>query len=142
MLNITERIADSAPCTASLTLPFELRQKSRQRVQLDDGREAALMLPRGVVLRGGDSLRADGGELIAVRAAMEAISTASGDDARLLARAAYHLGNRHVPVQVGAGWLRYGRDHVLDDMLHGLGLSVRHEELPFEPESGAYQHGH
>lgn len=142
MLNITERIADTASCTASLTLPFELRQKSRQRVQLDDGREAALMLPRGVVLRGGDSLRADGGELIAVRAAVEAISTASGDDARLLARAAYHLGNRHVPVQVGAGWLRYGRDHVLDDMLHGLGLSVRHEELPFEPESGAYQHGH
>ncbi len=142
MLHITERIADPIPCNTSLTLPFDLRQKSRQRVRLDDGREAALILPRGVVLRGGDSLRADGGELIAVRAAIEAVSIASSDDARLLARAAYHLGNRHVPVQVGAGWLRYGRDHVLDDMLHGLGLSVRHEESPFEPESGAYQHGH
>jgi len=141
MLHITERIADPIPCNTSLTLPFDLRQKSRQRVQLDDGREAALILPRGVVLRGGDSLRADDGELIAVRAAVEAVSTASSGDARLLARAAYHLGNRHVPVQIGAGWLRYGRDHVLDDMLHGLGLEVRHEESPFEPESGAYQHG-
>ena len=59
-------------------------------------------------------------------------------DPNLLARAAYHLGNRHVPVQVGPGFLRFGRDHVLGEMARGLGLSVAELEAPFEPESGAY----
>ena len=57
---------------------------------------------------------------------------------RALARAAYHLGNRHVALQIGAGWLRYGHDHVLDDMVRGLGLTVTVEQAPFEPEAGAY----
>ncbi len=142
MLEIVERVAESAECEAVLTLPFEQRQKSRQRVRLDDGREAALLLVRGTVLRGGDVLRAENGELIAVRAAAEAVSTARSDDALVLARAAYHLGNRHVPVQVGAGWLRYGRDHVLDDMVRGLGLHIDCEDTSFEPEAGAYRHEH
>ncbi len=142
MLQIAERFAESAQCDAMLTLPFEQRQKSRLRVHLDDGREAVLLLPRGTVLRGGDVLRTETGELIAVRAAVEAVSTAYSDDVLSLARAAYHLGNRHVPVQVAAGWLRYGRDHVLDEMLRGLGLRVDHEESVFEPEAGAYRHGH
>ena len=64
------------------------------------------------------------------------------DDPKALARAAYHLGNRHVPVQVGDGWLRYLADHVLDDMLRGLGLEPKSEQAPFEPESGAYGHVH
>ena len=69
---------------------------------------------------------------------------------RALARAAYHLGNRHVALQIGPGWLRYCHDHVLDDMLRGLGLTVTVEQAPFEPEAGAYHadadgahsHGH
>jgi urease accessory protein len=62
-------------------------------------------------------------------------------DLRWLARAAYHLGNRHVALQIGEGWLRYKHDHVLDEMLHGLGLKVAVEQAPFEPEAGAYHSG-
>ena len=99
------------------------------------------MLPRGTVLRGGDGLRAEDGEIIAVRAAIEDVSTAYCADPVRLARAAYHLGNRHIAVQVGAGWLRYLHDHVLDHMLTEMGMEVKREDAPFEPEAGAY-HGH
>ena len=68
----------------------------------------------------------------------ETVSTVHTDDAVMLARAGYHLGNRHVALQIGGGWLRYQHDHVLDDMLRGFGLDVRVDEAPFEPEGGAY----
>jgi urease accessory protein len=128
--------------TESLVLPFELRQKSRLRAQLESGVEVGLFLERGIVLRGGDLLQADDGTIIEVVAALETVSTVSEPDATRLARAGYHLGNRHVPVQIGAGWLRYGHDHVLDDMVRGLGLTVTVEEAAFEPEAGAYGHSH
>lgn len=136
-----------APHGDVLTLPFELRAKSRLRARLDGGREVALLLPRGRVLRGGERLRAEDGSIILVRAAVERVSTAIAGDATTLTRGAYHLGNRHVPVQVGDGWLRYAHDHVLDDMVRGQGLEVRVEDAPFEPEAGAYGghgggHGH
>jgi urease accessory protein len=57
-------------------------------------------------------------------------------------RACYHLGNRHVPLQVSEGWIRYLKDHVLDDMVVSLGLTITHEHAPFEPEVGAYHHSH
>ena len=141
MLQITQRVSGFQPHTVTVTLTFERRQRTRQRIHLDDGREAALMLPRGTVLRGGDCLYAENGEVIAVKAATEEVSCAFCSDPLQLARAAYHLGNRHVPVQVGAGWLRYLRDHVLDHMLEEMGLRVRVDRLAFEPESGAY-HSH
>lgn len=143
MLHIHERIetADETPAL-TLTLPFDQRRKSRFRATLDDGSEVAVQLPRGTVLRGGDVLRAADGRLVSVRAADEAVSTVAADDARLLARAAYHLGNRHMPLEVGDGWLRYPHDHVLDDMVAALGLLVRVEQAPFEPEAGAYAGGH
>ena len=88
-------------------------------------------------------LRATSGLVVEVRAAPEAVSTARADDALLLARAAYHLGNRHVALQLGPGWLRYPHDHVLDNMARELGLTVNREQAPFEPEAGAYQtHDH
>ena len=71
-------------------------------------------------------------------AAAETVSTVHSDNGLVLARACYHLGNRHVPLQIGPGWLRYAHDHVLDDMLRGFGLTVRVERAPFEPEAGAY----
>ena len=133
---------DRAP-DGRLTLPFELRRKSRLRTRLDDGREVALMLERGSVLRGGDRLCSDCGRCIEVAAGREAVSVVRAGDARVLARAAYHLGNRHVPVQVGRHELRYLTDHVLDEMVAGLGAEVVRAELPFEPEAGAYgHHGH
>jgi len=127
---------------ATLTLAFDDRRKSRQRVVLDSGEEAALLLPRGTVLRDGDRLRTDGGEVVEVRAAPETLSAVTVADSLALARAAYHLGNRHVPVQIDAGTLRYQHDHVLDDMVRALGLPVHSERAPFQPEGGAYGHGH
>ena len=129
--------AGTAPF-ATLTLPFEKRQICRQRVLLDNGDEASLIIDRGTVLRDGDFLITDGGHLIQVRAANETVST---EDCQQLARAAYHLGNRHVSLEVRSGRLRYLHDHVLDHMVHELGLSVVVEDAPFEPESGAYSHG-
>jgi urease accessory protein len=141
MLEIRERQEGDAPATATLTLPFDLRQRSRLRATLDDGREVGLFLPRGTVLRGGDRLIAADGTVVEVRAADETVSTVRATPQSLI-HAAYHLGNRHVPLQIGEGWLRYGHDHVLDDMVRGLGLEVSCEEAPFEPEGGAYGGGH
>ena len=141
MLQITERATGLQACAASLTLTFEQRQRTRQRLRLDDGREAALILPRGTVLRGGDRLRADSGEVIAVNAANEEVTSVFCADPLQLARAAYHLGNRHIAVQIGAGWLRFLRDHVLDRMIEEMGLLVQHDTVAFEPEAGAY-HSH
>jgi urease accessory protein len=141
MLNITRRVHGKQPAV-QVVLPFEQRQKSRLRVRLSSGAEAGLFLERGGVLRGGDLLLADDGTVVEVVAAAETVSTVRASDAWHLLRAAYHLGNRHVPVQIGEGWLRYGHDHVLDDMVRGLGLEVLVEQAPFEPEAGAYGHSH
>lgn len=141
MLQITGRATGFKNYTTTLTLTFERRQHTRQRLRLDDGREAALMLPRGIVLRGGDYLSADNGEVIAIKAAAEEVSSVFCSDPLQLARVAYHLGNRHVAVQIGGGWLRYIRDHVLDDMIKEMGLQVQRVRVAFEPESGAY-HNH
>jgi urease accessory protein len=94
------------------------------------------------VLRGGDRVRCSDGRIVAVLSRSEALAEARGADAHALVRAAYHLGNRHVAVQAGDGWLRLQPDHVLEAMLRGLGLDVVHVEAAFEPEAGAYAHGH
>jgi urease accessory protein len=143
VIEVHEVLREPLAAGEQLVLPFELRQKSRLRAMTAAGTELALLLPRGTVLRHGDRLRAANGLIIEVQAAAEAVTTARSDDAQLFARACYHLGNRHVPLQVGAGWLRYLADHVLDRMVTELGLTVVHEQAVFEPESGAYhQHGH
>ena len=150
MLNITECIKTQDSPEAQLTLPYELRQKSRLRAHLDDGREASLTLPRGTILRHGDLLRSEDGLIIVVQATLEKVSTATTSDPLLFARACYHLGNRHVKMQISETWLRYLHDHVLDDMVRSLNLDIKHESAPFEPEGGAYgnaslhshSHGH
>lgn len=125
-------------------LTWERRQKSRQRVRLASGEEVALLLPRGTTLCDGQRLASEAGRIIEVVAEAEPVSTVRSADPTFLTRAAYHLGNRHTPVQLGKGWLRYREDHVLDAMIAGLGIAVvpEPEEAPFEPESGAYSHGH
>jgi urease accessory protein len=105
---------------------------------LDDGREAGLFLPRGCNLRDGDCLIAEDGSAVQVRAAAETVSEVRCDDPLQLARACYHLGNRHVALQIEPGLLSYQHDHVLDEMVQGLGLSVCVKQAPFEPEPGAY----
>jgi urease accessory protein len=94
------------------------------------------------VLAHGDRLHTDDGVSYEVVAADESLSVATTNDVLVLARAAYHLGNRHVPLQIGVGRLAYQHDHVLDDMVRRLGLSLTFENAPFEPESGAYGHSH
>jgi urease accessory protein len=125
----------------TLTLPFELRQKSRLVATTAQGRQVLLQLPRGHVMRDGSLLQASDGSTIEVRSAEETLSTVESEDISLLVRAAYHLGNRHVALQIEGGRLQYQHDHVLDDMLRGLGLAPRVVESPFEPEPGAYAHG-
>jgi urease accessory protein len=140
MRHVTALCSGAAVPTLVATLTFEERRKSRQRLHLDDGTEVALVLPRGTVLADGDRLQADDGGVIAVRAALESLSAAHTVDPLLLMRAAYHLGNRHVPLQLAAGELRYQHDHVLDDLVRALGLTVAMVTAPFSPEGGAYGH--
>jgi urease accessory protein len=142
MLLIQKRCESSAPATERLVLPFELRQKSRLRTKLESGEEAALFLERGNVLRGGDRLMADDGRVVEVVAARERLLVVRAGNAKELARAAYHLGNRHIPVEVGADALKLEYDHVLEDMLHKLGVETSEQHGPFEPEAGAYGGGH
>jgi urease accessory protein len=126
----------------TLRLPYEIRQKSRFRTTLVDGSEVGVVIDRGSVLRGGDYLRTADHRYVLVEAAPESVSRVSHDDSAVLARTAYHLGNRHVPLQVSDCWLRYLHDHVLDEMCQQLGMTVEHESAPFEPEAGAYSTGH
>ena len=138
MVIVREKLAlCAAQAAGRLSLAFERRQRSRQRAKLDSGEEVGVMLPRGEVLRGGDLVTASDGRVFEVVSRPEEVLHIEAKD---LARIAYHLGNRHVPVQVGEGYLRIAEDHVLEDLLRRLGASVRHIEAPFEPEGGAYLH--
>ncbi|MGR9116732.1 MAG: urease accessory protein UreE [Gammaproteobacteria bacterium] len=143
MLKLTELAAPESVADDVLTLPFETRQKSRLQAVTDGGKAVGLFLARGQVLRSGMVLSGPDGVHVKIQAAPERVSVIRSPDALQFARACYHLGNRHVPLQILPGELRYLEDHVLDHMLEGLGHLVKHEALPFEPEAGAYhQHAH
>lgn len=144
MLVLTRRIAPPAaetPC-AELPLPFEYRQKSRFRTRMPDGEDVGWFIDRGQPLRGGDGLQAEDGRTVRIVAAPEPLLHVTAADAITLNRAAYHLGNRHVALQVGDGWLRLLDDYVLADMLAQLGVHAAPITAPFEPEAGAYGGGH
>jgi urease accessory protein len=141
MLTVTRRSDGTGAAQLTLCLPFELRQKTRLRTVLGNGEEVGLFLPRGAGLRDGDRLEADDGRIIVVVAAVEALAEVRCAEPQLLARIAYHLGNRHAPVEVGPGWLRFAADDVLAAMVRGLGADVHPVAAPFEPERGAYGAG-
>ena len=146
MLRFTEVVSadpGGAPVRKVL-LNYDQRRRARVRVRLTDGTEAGIFVPRGTVLRDGDVLRSDDGALVRVSAAPEHVSVVKASDPHLLTRAAYHLGNRHVPLQVERDRLIYPHDHVLDGMCRELGLDVTEELAPFEPERGGYggEHRH
>ena len=132
----------------SVLLPFDERKKSRLKTQTDSGEALGFMLPRGQILRDGTLLKDELGRIIEVKAAQENVSVVVSENPHLLLRAAYHLGNRHVPLQIDNHRLLYQHDHVLDEMVIGLGLTVAVQQQPFEPEDGAYapgtghSHGH
>ena len=133
----------TAPATDSVALAYDERKRSRLKVSLASGREAGIFLERGEHLHGGDKLLAeDASVVVEIVAAPEKLIEASADSPLLFARAAYHLGNRHVPVQIlptaAGGQLRFQTDHVLAEMVRGLGCTFCETEAPFQPESGAY----
>ena len=134
---------------ATLELDWDTRQKSRFEATDSAGRTLGVFLPRGTVVRGGDVLVADDGSLVRVLAAPQAVlkithCTNHGTPYDLI-RAAYHLGNRHVPIELKADHLKIEPDHVLADMLRAMHLIVHAVDEAFEPENGAYAsggHGH
>ena len=147
MIKFEEKTESENKPDTTVTLVRDQREKSRLKVTLEDGREAGLFFEKGISFQDGDLIISDDGKvLVEVKAADETVSTVYCDDPLHLARACYHLGNRHIPLQIDKGVLRYQHDHVLDDMVRGLGLEVKTEQAPFEPESGAYSggghHGH
>ena len=149
MMLIQSRYDGNAPATEILVLDFAHRTRSRLRARLVSGEEVGLFLERGTILRGGQKLQAQDGRIVLVQAADEALLEVRCADSANLARAAYHLGNRHVAVQIGADqeggqadWLRLQDDHVLRAMLEGLGARLAPLHGPFEPEAGAYAPGH
>ncbi|WP_290794405.1 urease accessory protein UreE [Halomonas sp.] len=145
MLTLTERLGviDAERATDSLTLPYERRVLGRLKAVSDSGRELGLFLDRGPVLRDGEGLRAEGGEVVRIRAAVEPVVTARVASGLPLARLAYHLGNRHVQLALGedarGGFVRFPPDHVLEALAERLGAVLEHHEATFDPEPGAYQ---
>jgi urease accessory protein len=119
-----------------------LRRKTRQLVRLDDGEEIGLLLAPGTVLKDGDILESTEGDRVRIAAAAEPILFVTASDSEKLARAAYHLGNRHIPVEIGTGFLRLEADPVLMEMLKRIDVSVEERKEAFNPESGAYGGGH
>ncbi len=138
MIRLIKKLDRPTRTDLGVTLTLDQRVRSRLRVTLDDGRQAGIFLTRGDSLRDGDCLVSEEGLIVQVRAAREPVSTVRGQDPWLFARACYHLGNRHAALQIEPGRLRYPHDHVLDEMVRGLGLEVIVEEAPIEPERGAY----
>jgi urease accessory protein len=134
---------------ATVELDWDVRQKSRFDATDSAGRTLGVFLPRGTAVRGGDALVAEDGSLIAVKAAPQPVlvvrhCTQHGSPFDLL-RAAYHLGNRHVPLELQTDRLLLEPDHVLADLLRSMHLIVSEEQTAFEPENGAYAapaHGH
>ena len=127
---------------ATVELDWDVRQKSRFAATDNQGRELAVFLPRGQAVRGGDVLVGEDGSLVRVIAAPQAVlrisACAEHGTPFDLMRAAYHLGNRHVPIELQADHLKIEPDHVLADMLRSMHMTVVAAELPFEPEGGAY----
>lgn len=122
----------------SVSLTIDQRIRSRLRVTMSNGEEAGLDLPRGEILRGGEYLMSDHGDVVMVVAAIESLSVVRTSDELLKSRICYHLGNRHVPLEINSDYVSYQHDHVLDEMVSVLGGEVTLQKLPFEPEAGAY----
>jgi len=131
----------------TVTLNFDARHRRRVRLTTDQGEDVLLDLAQAVAMADGDGLLLDDGRLLKVQAAAELVVEVRHDDPSQLARLAWHLGNRHLPTEIRGQVLRIRPDHVIEEMLHGLGADLVHVRAPFQPEGGAYggdghHHGH
>lgn len=125
----------------SIVLDHDQRAKGRLKVISEEGREVRVFLDRGNSLAIGSVLHSRCNLFIEVKGAEEEVTLARASDWLSFSKACYHLGNRHVRLQLGDQWLCFKPDHVLEDMLKRMGLSVEHTQLVFDPEHGAYAHG-
>jgi urease accessory protein len=125
-----------------VVLDFDHRHRRRLQMTSQSGKSFLLDLKDTAVLQDKDVLELDDGSAILVKAKAERVVDITASDPRRLARLAWHLGNRHLPTQILDGGLRIAYDHVIVDMLQGLGAKVEIVEAPFQPEGGAYGHAH
>lgn len=143
MLFFTKRIAQQTQFDFSIELDLATRQKSRFRAQLNNGESIGVDLPRTGVLENGACLTNQHKQVLRIVASKEPLMQVCHDDAFTLMKAAYHLGNRHVPLMLTPQALFFEPDHVLKDMLVAMGLEVTQVDAAFDPETGAYQgHSH
>lgn len=143
MLVIHQRLPAQEHWDAELLLTYEARSKSRLRCFSISGEDVGLFLERGQpALADGEFLQAADGRIVRVLARAERLLHVTCSSPFELMRAAYHLGNRHVALQLGEGWLRLPEDYVLQAMLEQLGAQVELIDAPFQPEAGAYGGGH
>ena len=145
MKSCTQRLEDISPDRTfeTVELTFDTRQKSRFRAALASGVDIGADLPRTGILRSGSYIATQEGDVLRVDAKPERLMQVTAQTEFDLLKAAYHLGNRHVPLMLTPTALYFEPDHVLAEMVEGLGLTVTETDHPFEPESGAYaQHSH
>ncbi|MDB9312540.1 urease accessory protein UreE [Spirulina sp. CS-785/01] len=143
MLLLVERVGKLGGSPSSqLPLTAEERTRSRHRFETGTGEVFVLALPRGTVVQDGECLRSQTGEIVQIIAKPEPVLTVTSDHPLTLLKAAYHLGNRHIPLEITPTYLRLSPDRVLQQMLEKLGLTIQSEIAPFYPEIGAYGQSH
>lgn len=133
---------NAASAIDCVTLDAQDRHRRRVVLTGERGTSFLLDLPQAIALRDGDGLVLDDGGIVRVAGRPEPLVEIAAADPRELARLAWHIGNRHLDVQIVGGSLRIRRDHVIEDMLRGLGARVTPVEAPFDPEPGAYGQHH
>jgi urease accessory protein len=133
---------DAARARDRVLIDHDLRHRRRIVLHTEAGHELLLDLSRAVRLRHGDGLALPDGSVVCVEARPEQLSEIHAHGNGELVRIAWHLGNRHLPVQLTGERIRIRRDHVIEDMVEQLGGHVEHIEAPFDPEAGAYAGGH
>ncbi|MGI8527346.1 MAG: urease accessory protein UreE [Pseudolabrys sp.] len=133
---------DTGSAVDFVVLDAQDRHRRRAVLVGEHGATYLLDLPKPAQLRDGDGLLLEDGFVVRVSGKPEALIEIAAASPRELARIAWHIGNRHIDVQLSGGMLRIRRDHVLEDMLRKLGATLSFIEAPFDPESGAYDHGH
>jgi len=145
MLTFTQRLGATTDIKVNviLSLTAEERTRTRHRYQMPDGTDLYLRLPRGTILQDGDLLQSeDRSVVVRIAAKPEPVLTVTSQEPIDLLRASYHLGNRHVALEVAPNYLRLSPDPVLQKMLEQMKVKVKEEVVPFQPESGAYGHRH
>lgn len=142
LIKLTKRLEGEHEAQTLIVMDYQERTKGRIKVSGANGQEFGIFLERGKPLRSGECLAADDGLVVKVEAKPERLVEAKAEDWETFSRCCYHLGNRHVPIEIHALTLYFQEDKVLEDMLLGLGMTTTIVDKGFQPEQGAYHHAH